>query len=307
MTPEGLIEVRNVRKTFGDLVAVDDLSLSIHAGEIFALVGPDGAGKTTTMRLICGALSTEGGEIRLNGIDLHRNLEKARESIGYLPQRFSLYGDLTVLENLRFFAEVRGLPRRQWLPRSKEILDFVGLHGFTDRRADALSGGMKQKLGLAAALVHYPKILLLDEPTSGVDALTRQAFWQLLIQLLRDGVAVLISTPYMDEASRCNRVGFMLEGRLGVEDAPDALVRHLQGRIIEIVGPDSRRIERIIRMDPQVEDVQMFGDRLHVKVSQGAARGVMRRMRMMVQDAGGQVERIGLVAPNLEDAFIDFL
>jgi ABC-2 type transport system ATP-binding protein len=307
MTPEGMIEVRNVRKTFGNLVAVDDLSLSIDAGEIFALVGPDGAGKTTTMRLICGALSTEGGEILLNGIDLHRNLEKARENIGYLPQRFSLYGDLTVLENLRFFAEVRGLPRKQWLPRSQEILDFVGLRGFTDRRADALSGGMKQKLGLAAALVHYPKILLLDEPTSGVDALTRQAFWQLLIQLLRDGVAVLISTPYMDEASRCNRVGFMFEGRLRLKDAPDAMVRHLQGRIVEIVGPDSRRIEHIVRMDPQVEDVQMFGDRLHVKVSQGAARRVMRRMRMTIQEAGGMVERIELVTPNLEDAFIDFL
>src|SRR5512140_2202293 len=212
-----LIQASHMRKSFGDLVAVDDVSLFVQPGEIYGLVGADGAGKTTTLRLLVGALKADAGAINICGYDIDRQTEQARSQFGYLSQRFSMYEDLTVLENIRFFAEVRGLKSDEWLPRSLEILEFVGLDKFQDRRAGQLSGGMKQKLGLASALVTRPRVLLLDEPTTGVDPVTRQDFWQLLISLVAapaaasageepGGVAVLISTPYMDEAARCHRV-----------------------------------------------------------------------------------------------------
>src|SRR5215207_3582834 len=218
---EYLVQATNLKKTFGDLRAVDGVSLQIKAGEIYGLVGADGAGKTTTMRLLVGALLPDEGEVRVGGYDVIRNPEGARSQLGYLSQRFSMYEDLTVLENIRFFAEVRGLKSNEWLPRCMEILAFVGLDQFIDRRAGQLSGGMKQKLGLASALVTRPRVLLLDEPTTGVDPVTRQDFWQLIIKLtspspggrgMSEGqgegnVSVIISTPYMDEASRCHRVG----------------------------------------------------------------------------------------------------
>src|SRR6476620_8930566 len=220
-----LVSANHLSKSFGETHAVDDVSLQIRAGEIYGLVGADGAGKTTTMRLLVGALLPDAGQVTVCGYDVIRRTEDARSQLGYLSQRFSMYEDLTVLENIRFFAEVRGLKSREWLPRSLEILEFVGLEKFKDRRAGQLSGGMKQKLGLASALVTRPRVLLLDEPTTGVDPVTRQDFWQLLIRLVaaptvgegsQSGteVSVIISTPYMDEAARCNRVGFMQKGRL---------------------------------------------------------------------------------------------
>ena len=178
-----LIETNHLHKSFGNTHAVDDLNLSVAAGEIYGLVGPDGAGKTTALRLLCGALRSDAGQTSITTYDIARQTEQARAQIGYLPQRFSLYEDLTVLENLRFFAEARGLPTVEWKPRCMEILEFVGLAEFINRRAGQLSGGMKQKLGLAAALVHRPRVLLLDEPTTGVDPVTRQDFWQLIIRL----------------------------------------------------------------------------------------------------------------------------
>src|SRR5919109_571269 len=223
-----LVQATNLHKSFGSLRAVDGVSLEIKPGEIYGLVGADGAGKTTTMRLLVGALLPDQGEVTICGYDVLRKTEHARAQIGYLSQRFSMYEDLTVLENIRFFAEVRGLKPDEWLPRSLEILEFVGLDQFKHRRAGQLSGGMKQKLGLASALVTRPRVLLLDEPTTGVDPVTRQDFWQLVIKLVSQpvvhrektkdasegkskkdestGVSVIISTPYMDEASRCHRV-----------------------------------------------------------------------------------------------------
>ena len=221
-----LIAAHDLRRSFGAIQAVSGLNLQVAAGQIYGLVGPDGAGKTTTLRLLCGALQLEAGEVHIAGIPLAKNTEQARAHIGYLPQRFSLYEDLTVLENIRFFAEVRGLKASEWLPRCQEILRFVGLDAFSDRLAGHLSGGMKQKLGLAAALVHRPAVLLLDEPTTGVDPVTRQDFWQLIIRLAAgeqsQAVAVLVSTPYMDEAARCHRVGFMRSGQLLLEGTPEA-------------------------------------------------------------------------------------
>ncbi len=306
MTP--LIEAHNLRRAFGDLVAVDDLSLAVHAGEIYGLVGPDGAGKTTTMRLLCGALRMDAGRVVLGGFDLQRQTEQARAQIGYLPQRFSLYEDLTVLENIRFFAEVRGLSASQWRPRSLDILAFVGLAEFADRRAGELSGGMKQKLGLAAALVHQPRILLLDEPTAGVDPVTRQDFWQLIIRLVaQEGAAVLVSTPYMDEAVRCTRVGFMNRGKLIVEGPPNALRTRLQGTVLELRGHPLPLLRRLAQADEAVEDVQMFGDRLHLRVREGAAQGVMAHLAARVQAEGGEIIRLRPIPPQLEDVFIALL
>ncbi|HEY69697.1 MAG TPA: ABC transporter ATP-binding protein [Anaerolineae bacterium] len=302
-----MIRVNDLRRSFGDLRAVDGLSLSIQKGEIYALVGPDGAGKTTTLRLLCGALQPDSGHIHLAGIDLQRQTEQARALIGYLPQRFSLYAELTVLENLRFFAEVRGLPAEEWHPRSSEILDFVGLGEFADRRAGLLSGGMKQKLGLAAALVHHPKILLLDEPTGGVDPVTRQNFWQLIIRLLRQDVAVLISTPYMDEASRCHRVGFLQYGRLLIEGAPSEIVSRLEGRVLELVGTPRRLLKQIASDDPQVQNAHSFGDRLHLRIAAGSAETVMRRLGSAIAAQAGSIERLRPVKPGLEDVFLDLL
>ncbi len=304
---EVLIQADGLRKSFGTRAAVDGVSLRVHAGEIYALVGPDGAGKTTTMRLLCGAYTADSGSIELAGIDLVRQTEQARAQIGYLPQRFSLYGDLTVLENLRFFAEVRGISPADWEPRSEEILAFVGLREFSDRRADALSGGMKQKLGLAAALVHKPRILLLDEPTGGVDAVTRQMFWQLLIELLRDGVAVLISTPYMDEASRCNQVGFLSDGKLLLEGSPGEITQRLEGRILALYGGPKHAVEQVAGDIPQIEDVRAFGDRWHIRVKSGENGKVIPRLKSGIKKLGGTVIRVSPTAPGLEDVFIELL
>ena len=239
-----LITARNLHRNFDDLAAVDDLSLSVSAGEIYGLVGQDGAGKTTTIRLLCGAykptMMCESTQIEIARINMLTHPERARAQIGYLPQRFSLYEELTVMENIRFFAEVRGIKTSEWLPRCMDILEFVGLDKFVDRRAGRLSGGMKQKLGLAAALVHRPQVLLLDEPTTGVDPVTRQDFWQLIIHLVgqreNGQTAVLVSTPYMDEAARCTRVGFMDSGKLVVEGSPAELSARLEGQVLELIG-----------------------------------------------------------------------
>jgi ABC-2 type transport system ATP-binding protein len=302
-----LIEARGLRKSFGDNVAVDGLSISVDAGRIYALVGPDGAGKTTTMRLLCGALCADEGEVWLGGIPLWETTEKARALVGYLPQRFSLYGELTVEENLRFFAEVRGLPPGEWESRAREILEFVGLAEFARRRAEALSGGMKQKLGLAAALVHRPRILLLDEPTGGVDPVTRQAFWQLLIELLGQGVGVLVSTPYMDEASRCSRVGFLAQGRLLIDGSPGEIARRLEGRMLEVVAEPRRRAAGIAADDPDVEDARPVGDRLRLRVRPGARPEVTRRLTERLPEQGCSLEQIRDSAAGLEDVFIELL
>ena len=301
-----LVQATNLKKSFGNVHAVDGVSLQIKAGEVYGLVGSDGAGKTTTMRLLVGALKADSGEVNICGYDLNKQIETARAQFGYLSQRFSMYEDLTVLENIRFFAEVRGLRSNEWLPRCNEILEFVGLEKFIDRRAGLLSGGMKQKLGLASALVTRPKVLLLDEPTTGVDPVTRQDFWQLVIRLTTqgEGVAVIISTPYMDEASRCHRVGFMKAGRIITEDTPSNLRARLAGRILELRGTPLHILRHTAHADQDVEDVQAFGDRLHIRVGEGKAEDVLRRLPAEIRSVGGQIDELRLIPPILEDVFI---
>ena len=301
-----LISASSIQKSFGEIKAVDDVTLQIKSGEIYGLVGADGAGKTTTMRLLVGALRADAGEIHVCGYDINKQTEQARSQFGYLSQRFSMYEDLTVLENIRFFAEVRGLRADEWLPRCMEILEFVGLSDFKDRRAGQLSGGMKQKLGLASALVTRPRVLLLDEPTTGVDPVTRQDFWQLVIRLSTqgDGVSVLLSTPYMDEASRCHRVGFMKQGRIIAEDTPSNLRARLNGRVLELRGSPLNLLRHVTHKDQDVEDVQAFGDRLHIRVGEGRAPDVLARLKPQIENAGGRVDELRSVAPVLEDVFI---
>jgi len=306
----------HLTKSFGRTRAVQQLNLWVEQGEIYGLIGPDGAGKTTTMRLLCGALQpdhvsvagTPEPVIQIAGVDMLRNTDSARSQLGYLPQRFSMYEELTVLENLRFFAEVRGLPTQAWQPRCMEILKFVGLAGFISRRAGQLSGGMRQKLGLAAALVHSPRVLLLDEPTTGVDPVTRQDFWQLIIRLVaEEKVAVLVSTPYMDEAGRCGRVGFMRRGVILIEGKPDDLCATLGGRILEVHGDPLQLLRDLARTDENVEDAQMFGDRLHLRIHKDSAKEVIAHLRKDITSQGGTLNQIRLIKPQLEDVFINLL
>lgn len=314
-----MIEADGLAKYFGDHAAVDGVTLNIDSGEIYGLVGSDGAGKTTTIRMLVGALKPNAGTCSVAGYDLAAKTEDARAQLGYLSQRFSLYEDLTVLENIRFFAEVRGMRSGEWLPRCMEILEFVGLASFKDRRAGQLSGGMRQKLGLASALVTRPRVLLLDEPTTGVDPVTRQDFWQLLIALVSnsagstpeaaggekgDGVAVLISTPYMDEAARCHRVGFMRHGKIIAEDTPSQLRSLLTGRILELRGTPLAILRRVCEADKIVEAVRAFGDRLHVRVATGQVDSVVEHLPAQIGQEGGQVEYLRVIPPLLEDVFI---
>jgi len=258
------------------------------------------------MRLLVGALKADSGQVDICGYNIEKQTEQARSQFGYLSQRFSMYEDLTVLENIRFFAEVRGLKSNEWLPRSMEILEFVGLDKFTERRAGLLSGGMKQKLGLASALVTRPRVLLLDEPTTGVDPVTRQDFWQLVIRLSTqgDGISVIISTPYMDEASGCHRVGFMKNGKIIVEDTPSNLRARLAGRILELRGTPINLLRHVAHKDKDVEDVQAFGDRLHIRVGEAKAQDVLSRLKSQIGSEGGHVDELRSVPPVLEDVFI---
>jgi len=306
-----LVEASDLHKYFGKVQAVKGISLKVTSGEIYGLVGSDGAGKTTTMRLLAGALYPTRGDASICGFSVNTQVENARANLGYLSQRFSLYEDLTVLENIRFFAEMRGLKPDEWLPRSLEILEFVGLAKFQHRRAGQLSGGMKQKLGLASALVTRPRVLLLDEPTTGVDPVTRQDFWQLIIKLvsapfgLQDrGVSVVISTPYMDEAARCHRIGFMQNGKIIVEGTPGQLRNLLEERILELRGDPLPLLKSISAQNEQVEDVRAFGDRLHLRVKAGQSDTVVNDLEQTIRAGGGNFHGARPIPPVLEDIFI---
>lgn len=297
-----LVDIQRIKKNFGQITAVDDISIKLHAGDLLGLTGPDGAGKTTLLRLMAGVMTPDVGQILINGFDMEQDPDQAREHLGYLSQSFSLYEDLTVLENIRFFAEVRGLTADRWRPRALEILEFVGLVDFTDRLAGNLSGGMKQKLGLASALVHQPRLLLLDEPTGGVDPVTRQDFWQLILRIVaEEGVGVIVSTPHMDEVARCHQVAMMKDGRIVLKGSARELREPLSDRIIEIHGAGRSADRNKITALPEVEDVQFFGDSLHVRVLEFSP-GFIKKIQKLYPAC--QVRRI---APTLEDVFIAYM
>jgi len=300
-----LILAERLAKHFGAVRAVDGLDLRVGSGEIFGLVGPDGAGKTTTMRLLCGAYKPTSGRAVVAGFDLSHRVAEARAATGYVPQRYSLYPDLTPSENLEFFSEAYGMPRAKRIARAKELIDFVGLTAFAHRRSELLSGGMKQKLSLACALIHRPRVLLLDEPTGGVDPVARQEFWRLLYTLLAEGSAILISTPYMDEASRCHHVGLMNHGRLMAEGTPHEIVQPLVGHLLELAAEPQRDARRVVSAFPGVADVQVFGDRLHLRVDD--ASQVMEQLPSVLSQAGVAVTHLRLTEPALEDVFTQLL
>jgi len=288
-----------VSKRYATGPAVRGLSFAVERGEMFGLIGPDGAGKTTTIRLACGLLEPDKGSIRVLGLDPAADHRRLTGLVGYLSQRFSLYGDLSVDENIAFFAEVHGV--RRYEARRDRLLEVTQLAPFRTRLADRLSGGMKQKLALACTLVHDPQILLLDEPTTGVDPISRREFWKLLSELLADGITIVMATPYLDEAERCGRVALLHTGRLLAVDRPAALRASLGGVLYEVAASDHRRAAAVLRSVPGA-DVQLFGDRVHVRFA-GEEAGAAARIDAALR-AAGLSAAIRPAPPSLEDVFI---
>ena len=298
---ETAIKASNLLKAFGDNVAVDHLDLDVASGELFGLVGPDGAGKTTIMRLFSGLLTPTGGEVWVAGHSVLRAPEAIKEKIGYMPQRFGLYEDLTVMENVLFYADLYRVPKKERPPRIGRLLAFSNLDPFRDRLAGNLSGGMKQKLGLACALIHTPKVLLLDEPTGGVDPVSRRDLWRILYDLLREGVTIFVSTAYLDEAERCTKIGLIHKGKLLVTGGPREVRRTLHFPMIEILTPAGREARAVAAGVPGVRSVTAYGDRLHVGLgSMDAADTVVAAMVSRGISVAGKRS----ILPSLEDAFI---
>jgi ABC-2 type transport system ATP-binding protein len=289
-------------KTYGDVRALNGLTLDVPRGQMFGLIGPDGAGKTTAIRVLCGLLRADSGTVRVLGHDPVREHRAITQSVGYLSQRFSLYGDLSVDENIAFFAEIHGVPRHA--ARRDRLLEMTQLTPFRTRLADRLSGGMKQKLALACTLIHEPRLIVLDEPTTGVDPVSRREFWKLLSEFLELGITILITTPYLDEAERCARVALLHAGRVIAADAPDVLRASLPGRVIEIVTDDADRVEEVVKGIVGVDDVQMFGARAHVRVSNARPEDTLERVRHQLSDAGVAPRSARFIPPTLEDVFI---
>jgi ABC-2 type transport system ATP-binding protein len=295
------IVFRNVVKRYGATVALDRVTMDIYRGEMFGLIGPDGAGKTTAIRMMCGLLHADGGEIRVMGADPVREHRRLTDRVGYLSQRFSLYGDLTIDENIAFFAEIHGVPDYQ--ARREQLLGMTQLTPFRKRLADRLSGGMKQKLALACTLVHQPELIILDEPTTGVDPVSRREFWKLLSEFLSEGITILMSTPYLDEAERCTRVALLHEGRILAIDEPERLRDLMPGRMLEMMTGATPGLIDMVRRMPGVDDAQVFGERVHVRLHDTADEAVERFIAALQGTplAGAAVRP---VPPSLEDVFI---
>ena len=299
------VEASGLTRRFGTLTAVDGLSLSVARGEIFGLVGPDGAGKTTTMRLLTGVMGATQGSARVLGIDVAREVEAVRHRIGYVPQSSSLYADLSVQENLHFYADLFSVPRVERNRKSAELLAFSRLGPFAKRLVRNLSGGMRQKLALCTALIHRPEVLFLDEPTIGVDPVSRREFWLLIYQLLQQGLTLLVSTPYLDEAERCHRVALMDHGRLIACDDPEGLRRLLPGTLLELRGPSPEAAAPLVRSLPNVREAQVFGDTVHLVVTD-AARD-LPRLQATLQAEGFPDAHLRPIPPSLEDVFVTLL
>jgi ABC-2 type transport system ATP-binding protein len=294
------VETRGLGRTFEAVEAVRSLDLEVREGEMFGLVGPDGAGKTTTIRMLCGLLRPTSGRAAVLGCDVVREADKLKSRVGYFSQKFSLYGELTVDENIEFFAEIHLV--RDFRARREELLEFTRLGPFRGRLADRLSGGMRQKLALACALIHTPRIIFLDEPTTGVDAVSRRDFWKILSSLLRSGITVVMTTPYMDEAERCSRVGLLAEGRLAAVDTPEGLKRLMMGTVVEVVCPDIRRGFAALKGVPGVSEVQLFGDRLNAVVAEPGRD--LPAVERALAAAGLSVLQARVLPPSLENVFI---
>jgi len=297
-----VIEIRSLARTFKSVRAVDGLTLSVAAGELFGLVGPDGAGKTTALRLLAGLLDISEGEAAVLGLDLKSQAEAIKPHVGYMAQQFSLYAELSVLENLQFFADVFDVSRQEQGQRTERLLEFAGLTDFKNRRASQLSGGMQKKLALACTLIHQPEILLLDEPTTGVDPVSRREFWNILTELHLQGTTIIVSTPYMDEADRCSRVGLMYAGKLVECDTPQGIHSRLDGELIEIQAEDWQAALKVVTGMSGVREIQTYGEALHLLVDSGKHR--LPEIQRVLKRAGISYRDIRLAPGRMEEAFI---
>ncbi len=299
-----VLSYRGMRKSYGAVTAVDGLDLAVAHGEMFGLIGPDGAGKTTSLRVGLGLLKPDGGSVTTCGLNPHRRRRKLAHSVGYLSQRFSLYGDLSVDENVSFFASIHGV--RQWRKRRDELLSLVRLTPFRRRLAQRLSGGMKQKLALVCTLIHQPELLILDEPTTGVDPVSRRDFWRLLAGLQREGLTVVMTTPYLDEAERCQRVGMMYKGRLLTQGDPREIRRQSEEEMVEVIARPLREAGAALRGHPAVAHAELFGERYHLTLTAGAGRAeaVAAVLAESLRQRGLDVLSSRAVSPTLEDIFI---
>jgi ABC-2 type transport system ATP-binding protein len=302
MSSAPAIIVSNLNKRFGSVQAVDGLSFEVHPGEIFGLVGPDGAGKTTALRMLAGVLAPDGGMINVAGHDVVRDPEGAKHNLSYMPQRFGLYDDLTVDENIRFYADLFGVARKIREEHETELLAAAGLLEFRKRLAGNLSGGMKQKLGLVCALIHTPRVILLDEPTNGVDPVSRRDFWRILYSLLAGGVAILNSTSYLDEAERCHRVGLLYQGRMMFSDRPEELKKRFPGGVIVIYSSEPNLIRDALTGSSAVRSILLFGDRVHVFVDDATRN--LPKLDSLLKARHIPYVSIEEVAPNIEDLFV---
>jgi ABC-2 type transport system ATP-binding protein len=295
------IKISNLTKVFNGNIAVDNLNLEIERGELFGLVGPDGAGKTTTMRLLTAIMEPTSGEAWVAGHSIIKEGERIKENIGYMSQRFGLYEDLTVMENILFYADLYDVPEKERPARIERLLGFSNLTPFKSRLAGKLSGGMKQKLGLACALIHTPEVLFLDEPTNGVDPVSRRDFWRILYDLLREGVTIFISTAYLDEAERCTRIGLMYRGRLLMKDEPMAVKKSLGMPMIELWSDDTRTAKGIVKEIEGVKGVNIYGDRLHVTIEE---REKVESIIAQLRHGGIEIKDYREILPSIEDVFI---
>lgn len=299
------IRMDNVTRRFGNVTAVDRLSLSVAGGELFGLVGPDGAGKTTAMRMLAATMDPTEGDVWVAGNHSTREPDAIKDSIAYMSQRFGLYSDLTVMQNINFYADIYGVPRKGRGEKIEDLLAFSNLTPFKKRPAGKLSGGMKQKLGLACALVHTPKVLLLDEPTNGVDPVSRRDFWRILYQLVREGVTIFVSTAYLDEAERCERLALLHKGHLMAVGTPEEVKSLIRGSILEVRSSEPRRAASVLRKALPGRQAGLFGDRVHLATADPEADKTAAAAAL--RGAGIAVEDIRAVTPSLEDVFISVI
>ena len=296
------VSVTGLTRTFGDLTALDALSFNVAAGELFGIVGPDGSGKTTTLRILAGVLRPTGGDATVVGTSVVKDPEGVKHRIAYMSQRFGLYGDLTVRENIEFYADLYGVPRKARVKRLERLFAFSQLGQFEGRLASALSGGMKQKHSLCCALIHEPEVLLLDEPTFGVDPISRRELWLIVHEMVANGMTAIVSTAYLDEAERCDRVALLNKGKLAALDTPIALQDRLRGRTIAIHSDSPRLAMDLMRAQSGVRSAAMFGQSLHLTLG---SQGQETVLRGLLERGGIAVHSMHALEPSLEDVFID--
>jgi len=300
---ESAIYINNLKKSYKKTAALESVSLDIRVGEMFGLIGPDGAGKTTLIRILTSLMDPDAGECRLLDIPVHDEPDKVRRIIGYMPQRFSLYPDLTVGENIKFFADLFKVPGKQRKKRTAELLEFSRLTPFVNRRAGKLSGGMKQKLALSCALIHTPKVLILDEPTTGVDPVSRREFWDILRELKNQGVTILLTTPYMDEAARCDRIALIHKGGILAMGTASDVIKKFSGNVYAVVGPDLQGLSGWFKKKLRSDQVQILGDRVLLNLF-SAIHSPIEDLCDEAKNAGLKIDSHADAKPGLEDTFI---